>query len=112
MMRIESVRAAFPTRKVTNDDVLDLVRRHSESGFQGDLAQALDVIAASLRHSGSETRYWLADGERPISLMVRAVEEALSEAGCRKADIDLLVHAGVDRVAPDHLGTPSGNGRQ
>lgn len=96
-MRIESVKAAFPSRKLTNDDILKFVREHSVSSFDGDLAKALDRIQSYLRLSGAETRYWLADGERPISFILRAVEDALAEADCRKEDIDLLVYVGVDR---------------
>jgi 3-oxoacyl-[acyl-carrier-protein] synthase III len=96
-MLIESVKAVFPSRKVTNDDVLELVRRHSEATFQGDLAKALDRIESYLRHSGSETRFWLADGERPITLILKAAEDALADAGCRREDIGLLVYVGVDR---------------
>src|SRR5258708_6331191 len=96
-MRVESVKVAFPSKRLTNEDVLELVRQHSESSFDGDLPKALDQIRSHILRSGAETRYWLDGGERPISLLLRAVGDALADAGCQKQDIELLVYVGVDR---------------
>lgn len=93
-MIIENVAASFPKRKVTNDDVIDLVRHHS-SGFEGDLEKMLRVVKTLLDRSGLVSRNWRAPGERPIEHLDTAVKEALRGSGLQPANIDLLVYVGI-----------------
>ncbi|GAB6039853.1 hypothetical protein [Endothiovibrio diazotrophicus] len=96
-MRIESVKAAFPSRVVSNDDVLELVAEHSCGSLGDDLEEALKRIRFYLRYSGSNTRHWLGEGERPIDFVVSAVESALAEAGVGAHQIDVVVYVGIGR---------------
>ncbi len=96
-MKIESIKAAFPSRKVTNQDILDLVRTNSASTFDGDLNRAIKRIHHYLTLSGAEDRFWLNAGEKPIDFILAASRDALSEAGYDPKDIELLVYVGVDR---------------
>jgi 3-oxoacyl-[acyl-carrier-protein] synthase III len=50
-----------------------------------------------LHGAGTETRYCLADYERPLDLAVDAAEAAMLSAGTQKQDIDFLIYAGVAR---------------
>lgn len=96
-MHISSVKLALPSRRVTNDEILALVRHHSRETFSGDLFRALELIRRLLDHSGAKGRYWLAEGEAPLSLISQAAEEALVESGMDPEEIDLMIYAGVDR---------------
>jgi acyl-CoA:acyl-CoA alkyltransferase len=96
-MRIASVGIALPSRRVSNKEILDLIRQNSEKTFSGDLAQALKRIGALLQRSGAESRYWLGADETAIGLTSRAVAEALSTADCDRHEIDLLIYTGIDR---------------
>jgi len=96
-MRLESVKLALPSRRLSNEDVVALVRQHSERTYVGDLNEALDKIRFLLQLSGAEFRYWLGEGETPLGHISRAVNEALTEAHCRREDIELLIYVGVDR---------------
>ncbi|MBC5793745.1 MAG: 3-oxoacyl-[acyl-carrier-protein] synthase III C-terminal domain-containing protein [Sphaerospermopsis kisseleviana] len=96
-MKIEAIKAALPTKKLTNDDVLALIEEYSKPVFSGDLKTALSKINFFLRYSGSDVRYWLDKNEKPIDLVNRAFQEALAEANCDKDDIDLLVYTGIGR---------------
>jgi 3-oxoacyl-[acyl-carrier-protein] synthase III len=96
-MKIEAIKAALPTKKVTNDDILALIEEYSKPTFTGDLKIALSKINYFLRYSGSDTRYWLDKDEKPIDLVARAFQEALAEAKCDKDDIDLLIYTGIGR---------------
>ena len=55
-MRIDAVKVAFPSRKLTNKDVVALVRQHSKATFEGDLDPALKKIGRLLDYSGAKER--------------------------------------------------------
>jgi acyl-CoA:acyl-CoA alkyltransferase len=93
-MIIEAVAASFPNRRVTNDEVVELVRQYS-CGFEGDLDKMLRVVRTLLDRSGLVTRNWRAPGERPIDHLATAVGDALAESGLRPESIDLLVYVGI-----------------
>ncbi|HHQ49437.1 MAG TPA: 3-oxoacyl-ACP reductase [Acidobacteria bacterium] len=96
-MRIESVKAAYPSRVVSNDDVLEMVSEHSEASLGDELGEALKRIKFYLHYSGSNTRNWLAEGERPIDFVATAVESALAQAGVAADEIDVVVYVGIGR---------------
>jgi 3-oxoacyl-[acyl-carrier-protein] synthase III len=96
-MRIDAAAVVLPSRELSNDDVVALIREHSLDLFPGDLEPTLKQIAALLRRSGARSRYWLGAEETPIGLISRAAEAALDEARCDRAQIELLVYTGVDR---------------
>lgn len=93
-MIIENVAASIPSRKVSNDEVVDLVRCFSKD-FTGDLSKALRIVKFLLERSGLETRHWLAQDERPMDHLANAVDSALKGTPFRPADIDLLIYVGV-----------------
>lgn len=95
-MIIENVAASFPTRKVSNEEVVDLIRFHSKH-FDGDLSQALGAVKTFLDHSGLITRHWQADGERPIDHLAKVVSSALQGTSLQCTDIDLFIYVGVGR---------------
>ncbi|MGI5336157.1 3-oxoacyl-[acyl-carrier-protein] synthase III C-terminal domain-containing protein [Streptomyces sp. CA-181903] len=96
-MRLRAVAAAFPSREITNADVLELVGTHSAGHFRGDLDHALHRIDGFLRRTGSDTRYWLDTGERPVDLLRDAANTALAQAGIAPERIDLLIYTGIGR---------------
>lgn len=96
-MRIDSVKFVQPSRVLSNDDIVGLVRQHSTGTYKGDLEKALEMIRRLLERSGAEYRCWLGEGQKPLDLITQAAEEALEEADCDKQDIDLLIFTGVDR---------------
>lgn len=93
-MIIENVTASFPTRKVSNEEVVDLIRFHSTQ-FDGDLPKALKVVKTFLDQSGLITRHWQSDGERPIDHLAQVVSSALQGSSLQYADIDLFIYVGV-----------------
>lgn len=96
-MHLDAVAKAFPSRVLDNDEIIDHIRRHSSDRFEGDLEQALALIARFLRVSGAKTRRWLGEGEKPIALIESAVQSALQSAGLTKDDVDLLIYVGVGK---------------
>jgi len=93
-MRIEGVSFLPASRRMSNQDVLEEVRRHSAASFDGDLERALTHIKWMLEGTQIENRYWFADEERPLDLMVQASRQAMERAGCTAQDVDLLIYTG------------------
>ena len=96
-MRIVGIAATLPSRVVSNEDVLELIERHSRDSFTGDLPKTLRTIGRLLERSGFKSRRWLAEGEHPIELMKATFDRALQQAGMDKHEIDLLIYTGVGR---------------
>jgi 3-oxoacyl-[acyl-carrier-protein] synthase III len=96
-MKIESVAATFPSRRMSNENIVDLIRQHSKDQFDGDLEHTLDRISRTLKLSGAVERRWLNEGERPIDFITTAVESALDKAQLEHEDIDLLIYVGIGR---------------
>lgn len=94
-MHIDSVKAAFPSREVDNDEIMELVKRHSVESSSQELEQVLALTGKWLRHSGARARRWLGKGETPIGLVEAAVKAALTEAGTAASDLDLVIYVGV-----------------
>jgi len=94
-MRIAGISAVFPSRIMTNEDILGLISKESDGHFQGDLGHTLRKISYLFKYSGLQRRRWASQDEKPIQLLARAVSQALVEAHCTAADIDLLIYTGV-----------------
>ena len=95
-MRIERVCLALPSRSLSSEDVIELIKEETErlGSFEGDLPKTLAMIRASLRRSGAKKRHWLAPDESPLDLIRRACRNAMEDID--PATIDLLLWASVD----------------
>lgn len=96
-MRIAGAGFSVPSKVVTNQDLVNLVEKHSADVFDGRLDRCLQAITLFLNHMGARERRWLEDGETTFDIALRAINEALNKAQMTLADIDLLVYASVDR---------------
>jgi 3-oxoacyl-[acyl-carrier-protein] synthase III len=96
-MRLDATTFSAPSRVLTNEDVVALVREHSRPSLGAQLDHTLRKIDLLLKRSGARCRRWLADGERPLDLTVRSVRQALDRAGWGADDVDLLMYASIDR---------------
>jgi len=74
-MKLESVAVSFPSRKLTNDDIVALVEEESKSTFEGNLNKALRQIGLLLGYSGAEERRWLDKGEDRMDHIVYSVKK-------------------------------------
>jgi len=99
IMKIESVSLSLPSWKLSNEEVIDLIRHHSKPIFNGNLEKALKKINFILSKTGAETRYWLdrGVGEKPIDHIIKTAEDSLKKANLQKDDIDLLVYVGIGK---------------
>ncbi|ANZ20798.1 3-oxoacyl-(acyl-carrier-protein) synthase III [Streptomyces noursei ATCC 11455] len=96
-MKLRSVSSALPSRQVSNSDITELIRKHSTGHFTDDLERLLRKVGSFLRYTGSNIRYWLGPGERPIGLLRSAADSALERAELCADQIEVLIYTGIGR---------------
>lgn len=96
-MRVASVACELPRTVVTNDDIIQLVDDSSREHYTGDIDKTLRIIKGLLRKTGIRERRMLDRGEKPFDYIRRCVQKALDKADMALADIDMVIHASVDR---------------
>ncbi len=97
-MKILHVAHALPSKRVTNKDLISEVLHRNKARFSGnELKEIEQRMQLSFRFSGTEVRYHRAEGEKALTVGLRAGKLALERSGVSPTDIDLLIYAGVGR---------------
>jgi len=97
-MRISTIAYALPSRRVTNEELIEAVIERSRTHFgQRDIRLLETSLRRSFSVAGTEVRFLRANGEKAIDLGLRAGRDALSAASLDPAQVDLLIYAGVGR---------------
>jgi 3-oxoacyl-[acyl-carrier-protein] synthase III len=97
-MKILHVARALPSKKVTNQDLIEEVLRRNRARFSDkELDELQQRMQLSFRISGTEVRYHRAEGEKAFTIGMRAGQLALERSGVLPTDVDLLIYAGVGR---------------
>jgi acyl-CoA:acyl-CoA alkyltransferase len=95
-MLIKNVAASLPSRTVSNEEVVDMIRYHS-SGFEGDIDRAMRTIKTLLDRSGLVNRRWCGSHESPIDHVAMATRKALAETYLQPEHIELFIFVGIGR---------------
>jgi 3-oxoacyl-[acyl-carrier-protein] synthase III len=95
-MIIKGIAASLPSRIVTNDDMIEMIREQSTE-FEGDLEQTLETVKKLLEKSGLQERRWCDRHELPIDHVAMATEKALAASYLQKSHIELLIYVGIGR---------------
>ncbi len=98
-MRLEAVGARLPSRRVTNDDILQMLADHSNGISKLMLRSYQRMVKAMFKLSGCKVRYFrdTARNERAVDFIKGAMQDALDRAGLTKDRIDLLIYCGVGK---------------
>ncbi len=97
-MRIRGIACSMPSRRVGNDELIELVQRASAPYLSSQqMGQVVARMKSLFRLSGSKFRRHRSDGEMASDFAVRAAQEALEKAELLPKDIDLLIYVGVGR---------------
>lgn len=98
-MRIRAIAHALPTKRVTNEEIIEeFARCNRDAPFASAERRRLEEdLTSHLRQAGAEVRYHRADGEKAMDFAVRAGQAALAEASLHPSEIDLLLFVGVRR---------------
>lgn len=95
-MIIKGIAASLPSRIVTNDHMIEMIREQSTE-YQGDLEKMLMVTRALLEKSGLQERRWCDRYELPIDHVAKATRAALADSYLQNSHIELLIYVGVGR---------------
>ena len=93
---IKNICASLPSRCVKNNDIIKLIYQKSKK-YDGDLSKDLKLIKQLLEKSGSESRFWCAQGETAIEHVKTCVTDVLQRSQISPRDVDLLIYVGVGR---------------
>jgi len=97
--RIKGVGAYVPKRKVTNKDVLALLKADSAEYLdESDLEKLMERARRVLDKSGNVTRYWCEEDQYCTDLARVASEEAMADAGIEAEELDLIIFAGMSKA--------------
>ena len=97
-MHIRTIQHAVPTKKVTNDDILETFRQESVGRLSPPEIDRLEKqVRETLFTAGTQVRYKLNTGEKAIDLVLDAGRRAIAQAGLTPKDVDFLIYTGVGR---------------
>lgn len=96
-MKIIGIEGKKPSKRVSNQDIIDLINHYSKESFSDNLPSTLMIIDKLFERSGIKSRYWLEEDEHPMTLMKTTFNNAMAQANIRKEDIDLLIYSSVSR---------------
>ena len=96
-MRLIGIDCQIPTNKISNEDIIEMVKFYSQPYFKGGLQKLETIIRRFLKLTGSNTRFWRAKKERPVDLLNQAVNRALRMAGIEKKEINFVIYSSIDR---------------
>ena len=96
-MRLTGIGCQIPSVKISNEDVIEMVKFYSHTHFKGGLQKLETITRRFLKLTGSNTRFWRSDREKPVELLSHTVNRALRMAGIEKKDINMVIYSGIDR---------------
>jgi 3-oxoacyl-[acyl-carrier-protein] synthase III len=96
-MAIVSLGHAVPSRRVTNDDIIQWLRDHNEDRSRRELDAIEQRVRAFLNSCGSRYRYYRDKGETSVELVLAAAKQAMEEANVSPDEIDFVTYVGVGR---------------
>jgi acyl-CoA:acyl-CoA alkyltransferase len=96
-VKIEGIAAVFPSRRISNGDILEMIVDASRDSYPADLNKSgvLRRVRHLLVHSGIRYRRWSSPGESPVQLLAQAISEALAQGGYVPRDVDCLIYTGM-----------------
>jgi acyl-CoA:acyl-CoA alkyltransferase len=97
-MKLSGIDCQIPSNKIFNEDIVELVKYHSHSNYNGNINDLETYLRRFLVLTGIESRFWRAKSERPIDFINAAVDNALKMANLSKDDIDLVLYSSIDRA--------------
>jgi 3-oxoacyl-[acyl-carrier-protein] synthase III len=98
-MKIQSIAVKIPSLKVTNETIMNMIEEHSKDVSKVVVKSYQRMVMHMLKKSGAQDRYIrdLNKGERPMTFIRDAMQEALDKGGVDKSEIDLVIYCGIGK---------------
>lgn len=97
-MKLQGLATQFPSKHVSNQQLLALIEENSREISKPELHKALQMTEAYLEATASRGRYWTPDSESLRANILSCVDAALTDAQCDPMDIELVIHASVTKA--------------
>ncbi len=96
-MIIRAINATLPSRKICNDEIIELVLYNSRRFYKGNLSHLSTKLQYYFDKTKIKTRYWRAPNEKPYSMINTSYQKSLAQSNINPSDIDILIYVSVDR---------------
>ena len=98
-MKIESIGVRLPSRKVTNEDILQMLAEYSPDAPAILVKTYQRIVRGLFSAAGSQERLIRDEskGEKASAFIIGAISDALEKANLKPTDIDLLIYCGVGK---------------
>ena len=96
-MRLTGIDCQIPSTKISNEDIIEMVKFYSQPHFKDGLQNLETITRRFLKLTGSSTRFWRGEKEKPVDLLSQTVNRALRMAGIEKKDINMVIYSSIDR---------------
>ena len=96
---ITGIGVYIPKRKISNHDVLQMLKEKSEPYLKRqELDEILFIAGERLAKAGNVTRYWCEENEYCTDIAYHASTAALEDAGITAAEVDLIIFTGMSKA--------------
>ncbi|MDH4262460.1 MAG: hypothetical protein OEV78_05370 [Spirochaetia bacterium] len=98
-MKIQSIAVKIPSKKVTNQTIMDMIEEHSPKVSKVILKAYQRMVMHMLKKSGARDRYIrdLDKGEKSSDFIRAAIQEVFDDSGVKKDEIDLVIYCGIGK---------------
>jgi acyl-CoA:acyl-CoA alkyltransferase len=98
-MKIDSIGVRIPTRKISNNDILEMLQENSPEASTLLVKTYQRIVRGLFSAAGSQIRHVRdeAKGEKASTFIIGAMTDALERANLEAKDIDLLIYCGVGK---------------
>src|SRR3972149_3466271 len=98
-MKIDSIGVRIPTRKITNQNILEMLEQHSPEASTLLLKTYQRIVKGLFSAAGSQVRHVRDEekGEKASDFILGAMTDALEKANIKAEEIDLLIYCGVGK---------------
>jgi len=98
-MKIESVAISIPSRRITNEDIYNIILEENKKESRIKLNKYIRLVKILFKKSGADTRYIcdVDNKEKAFEHIIIAMHKALKSANMTSSDIDMLIYCGVGK---------------
>ena len=97
-MIINGIGAALPSKRIDNEEIIDLIKYYSLDLSKQELNNAILTVSNFFKYVGAKTRSWLARNEKPIDLLSNAFELSLKTKQISSHEIDVIIYCSIHRA--------------
>jgi acyl-CoA:acyl-CoA alkyltransferase len=98
-MKIKSIGLSVPSKKINNDELIELFKTTKSSLNQAELNKYYSAVSKLLEQAGAKYRHFrnIESGETAYQHILAAARSALNDASIKASEVDLVIYCGVGK---------------